>query len=113
MLGVPASECAGFGPNDQSLDISSDGARIVFMMLVKPQSGGEGQRAFSVNADGSGIHDYLGRASFVLHVAMSGDGSWLLLGSTSCLIHLDGSGMLQLAAGAASAGPFPAAASPC
>ena len=92
------------------VDIATNGGQIVFGTLIAPAAGGEGQGLFAVNGDGSGLHQLLGRVSFVTATALSGDGrqvAYVTLAGGSGLqeagvLGFDGSGQHTLTDSAAS-----------
>jgi dipeptidyl aminopeptidase/acylaminoacyl peptidase len=58
-----------------SLDVSTDGSRIVFGTFNRAESGGYGQSVYGVNLDGTGLRQLLDRQGWVWNVALSADGS--------------------------------------
>ncbi|HEY7031623.1 MAG TPA: hypothetical protein VH482_09865 [Thermomicrobiales bacterium] len=72
-LGLPPTDF--FGSNSKTIDASTDGSHLIFGAYNDPKSAGEGNGLFGVDLDGSGLRDYLGRVSFLLNGAISGDGS--------------------------------------
>ncbi|MBA2445847.1 MAG: PD40 domain-containing protein [Nocardioidaceae bacterium] len=74
VLGVTPDQ-AGFFGGSSGLDVSANGARIVFTMFVPAVAGGgSGEGLFAVNSDGSGARKLL-EASNVTAAAISGDGT--------------------------------------
>ncbi len=75
LLGVPVDQVPWFTSSYyiSALDVSYDGARLAFVMHDRPESGGVGQRLFSVNLDGSGLVTAIPRQA-ILGCFMSGDG---------------------------------------
>ena len=74
LLGVAPADVPFFGASS-GVDLSTNGGQIIFSTLIAPTAGGEGQGLFAVNGDGSGLHQLLGRVSFVMANALSGDGN--------------------------------------
>jgi hypothetical protein len=70
LLGITADKVFPFATNGWSLDVSADGAKLVFGIAAPG-----GERIFTVNADGSGLKQALGPVDFVNHAALSGDGT--------------------------------------
>ena len=62
------------GSNSWTLDTSTDGSRLVFAAYHDPKEAGEGEGLFAVNMDGSGLRELVGRVSYILNAALSGDG---------------------------------------
>lgn len=72
-LGLPPSDF--FSSNGWTLDASTDGARLIFGAFHDPKEAGEGNGLFAVDLDSSGLRELVGRVSYVLNGALSGDGS--------------------------------------
>jgi len=116
ILGVPVDQVPWFDSTYPTiaLDVSQDGSRMVFVMFDRPESGGVGQRGFSVNLNGSNLVSVVDRQAFV-GCLMSSDGkkiSYLAAPFTGPrevgIVNSDGTGRRQLTALTASgASPFP------
>lgn len=81
LLGIPADNVFPFDTNGWSLDVSSDGSRIVFGAHAHAPQAPEqpfGDRIFAVNLDGSGLHPILESTNFVSHAGISADGTKVL-----------------------------------
>jgi hypothetical protein len=103
LLGVAPADVPFFSAI-AGVDIATNGGQITFGTLIAPAAGGEGQGLFAVNGDGSGLHQLLGRVSFVTAAALSGDGrqvAYVTLAGGSGLqeagvLGIDGSGQHPL-----------------
>lgn len=70
LLGTTPDKVFPFATNGWSLDVSADGSRVVFGVAAPG-----GERILSANADGSGLKPLIGPVDFVVHAALSGDGT--------------------------------------
>jgi hypothetical protein len=70
LLGLTPDKVFPFATNGWSLDVSSDGTKIVFGVATP-----NGEQILGVNADGTGLRSVLVPVDFVNHVTLSGDGA--------------------------------------
>ncbi len=116
ILGVPVDQVPWFDSTYPTiaLDVSYDGSRIVFVMFDRPESGGVGQRGFSVSLNGSNLVTVVDRQA-VMGCFISSDGKKISYLATPFsaprevgIVNSDGTGRRQLTALTASGGsPFP------
>ena len=70
LLATTTDKVFPFSTNGWSLDVSADGAMLVFGVAAPG-----GERILAVKADGTGLRQVLGPVSFINHAAISGDGT--------------------------------------